>query len=159
MAGPYGDAVIIKSITGKDLFVYPDGAIKISGDVNLVGADIQMGAVEIKDGSSDNRVQVYSSGALRVSGDRLVSGNGDYGSVTVTASPSVIISGRADLKQVIFSPFGTMYFGLSNSVSSSNGEIMYSGDIYRDSGEGVYTGDIHGVTGAGSVDVRYQRRW
>ena len=38
--------------------VYSTGAVRVSGDVNVVTADIQIGAVEIKDGDSDTRADV-----------------------------------------------------------------------------------------------------
>lgn len=152
---PPGQAVIIRSIDGVDYLV--DGLGRLQ--VVLASGDIQIGALEIKDGVTDQRATVFNTGALKVSGDSLTSGNGDYGSVTVTATPTVIVGGRPDLKGVLMVPLGTVYLGLTNSVSSSNGIIMYSGDVYKDGGEGVYTGDIYGVTSSGSVGVRYQRRW
>lgn len=42
--------------------VYSSGAARISGDVNLVNADIQIGAVELKDGDSDTRADIENDG-------------------------------------------------------------------------------------------------
>ena len=52
-----------------DAVVNADGSVKISGDVNLVNGDIQIGAVEIKDANNDNRVEINASRALKISGD------------------------------------------------------------------------------------------
>ena len=60
MAGQ-GQAVVIKDdLTGKSVEVLSNRALRVSGDLNLQGADIQIGAVEIKDGSIDARVTVRS---------------------------------------------------------------------------------------------------
>lgn len=151
-------AVIIDPETGQYVKVTSDGKLQVDTEIAISG-DITIGDVRLKDATTDTLAKVYLGGAVRVSGDRLPSGNGDYGSVTVTATPSIIIGGRADLKRAIFTPFGTVYFGLDASVSSSNGFIMYSGDVYDDQGSGIYTGNIYGVTSSGSVLVPWQRRW
>lgn len=61
----YGDAsVLVRYKDGKPVEIFDDGAIKVSGDIRLINGDIQIGAVEIKNSSSDDRttVKVLPSG-------------------------------------------------------------------------------------------------
>ena len=164
----YGDSVTIRdNDTGIPARVDNQRRLHVSGDfsisnlpqVIIYSGDIQIGAVELKDATSVNRVIIFDTGSLKVSGDRLLSGYGDYGAVSVLSSATKIISGRGDLKGTLITPLGTIYIGLDAGVTSTNGEIMYSGDVYKDCGEGMYIGDVYGITSSGSVDTRYQRRW
>jgi len=45
----------------------PDGTVAVRTTATLDGSDIQIGAVEIKDSTTDNRVAVDATGALKVS--------------------------------------------------------------------------------------------
>lgn len=55
--------------------------VKEALDVNLLGGDIEIRAVELKDGSNDNRASISSSGELKVNG-----------SVEVTSIPDVTVT-------------------------------------------------------------------
>lgn len=66
----YGSGVILRrNSDGKEVLIADDGRVMVSGDVLLRTTDIQIGAIELKDGTSDNRAQVYPNSAVKVSGD------------------------------------------------------------------------------------------
>ena len=79
-------------------------------DVNLLSGDIQIGAVEIKDGTSDNRAEVDATGALKVTGGASAV-SAEYTSptdftATYTSSTTITLSGLpftiTDSSQVAF---------------------------------------------------------
>ena len=58
MAG-FGQKVILtRDEDSKNVQIYDSGALRVSGDINLQAADIQIGAVEIKNVDSDVRTNV-----------------------------------------------------------------------------------------------------
>jgi len=107
-----------------------DTAVRVLGDlsVQLTTSDIQIGAVEIKDASSENRVTVDSSGRIGVIGEMTgsvsVTNFPDTQSVSVTNFPAVqavsdgsVISELQTLNSLVPSKFD--YIGLAYDTSGN----------------------------------------
>lgn len=82
-----------------------------------------------------------------------------YGAVTVTTSPSLIIAGNCDRKEIQIVNNETdkvIYIGMNSNVTVNNGIPFYENQArghYR--GFGCWLGDIWGIVEDGEADVRY----
>ena len=149
-----------------------DGNIAVRTTAVLEAGDIEIGAVEIKDGDSDNRVTVDSNGALKVTGGAS-SVNAEYKSpddftATYTSSTTITLSGLAftiaDSSQVQYitvipsSGDAATYVnganGITITVSSNVLTIsgvttpFTSGDVYQvgiNSQKKAYSSDNNGI--------------
>ncbi len=91
-------------------------------DVNLAGGDIQIGAVEIKDGASDNRAEVNSSGALKVSGGGSAGGSG-----IVVGYEKGGYSFNASAQTVTLTGFTSIDLGQIQQITNiTDGIVLYS---------------------------------
>jgi len=122
--------------------------------ISLATADLEIGAVEIKDGSSDTRATVDGDG-LYVSLRKTLKGSlASYGSATATATPVEILATDTDRLAafVTNNSSATVFVGFDNSVSSTNGTPLKRDDSVEITD---YTGTVFAVADATGADVRF----
>ncbi|MBA2559477.1 MAG: hypothetical protein H0V07_06240 [Propionibacteriales bacterium] len=96
----------------KDVQVDSNGALKLTPDVTLVTQDIEIGAVEIKDGTTDTRVTVTGANALKTDGS----------GVTQPVSGTVTATGPLTDTQLRATPVpvsGSVSTGLSQPLTDT----------------------------------------
>lgn len=124
-----GQAVVVRGINGTDVLVYTDGKVAISGDVNLVTGDIEIGAVELKDGTSENRAEINVNRALKISGDIV--------DITGTVSLPTGASTESTLSNILNRISGDTPIGAVEIIDSggTNRAAVYAGGAVRVSGD------------------------
>ena len=99
-----------------------DGELK----VNLETADIEIGAVEIKDGSTDNRATVNTDGELRVNfGDSDMEGGGKVSVGTTAVEATFTGSTKSIIISADVANTGTLYIGKSNVTNAGANAIAF----------------------------------
>ena len=135
---------------------------------SLVTVDVQIGAVEIKDGTSDARAAVNSSNALAVAaiGNLTLSDSKGYiGLVTIGHTPNVAVAGNltlSDSKGYIglvtightanVAVVGNLtlsnangYIGLTSITGTVGGSFVSTASTWIDGGRGVFRGNVRGA--------------
>ena len=144
----YVGASVIATDTGKTYRVLDDQtliefSLPISGNISISGSDIQIGAVELKDGTSDTRAKITSGSAI-VSTDKSLA-------VGVTNFPSTQIVSFGNLSvdtnfsgQIAISGSGIVVQG--NTVSNNNGFLIKSHPDYTPT---IWVFSYSGSSGSG----------
>ena len=141
--------------TNLDLYSTRQAVNKLAQDgISLETGDIEIGAVELKDGTTDNRVSISEDGALKVSSQSIPT-NPEYKSpddfsaaytssttITLSGTPYSVVSANLLYIKVTNSSGETTYYvngsnGVSMTISSNvitisgAGTPFASGDVYE----------------------------
>lgn len=140
-------AVSVEDVTGK---------LNVSG-ITVSAGDIEIGAVEIKDGTTDTRVKVKTDGA-----DNAVVVMVNKGSVlnvpvvSVTTSAALAVAANPNRKSIHLKNMGSDVIYIADAASdlatvATSGWPLAIGDIFSDD---TYKGDIYAKSASGTQALR-----
>lgn len=163
-----------KAPDGSEYVTLTDGAGNLS-TVTLAAGDLEIGAVELKDGTTDNRVSISAAGALKVDGSAVTQpvsvaatlttasvgpATGTITSVASSATDVTVLASNASRKSAAVYNDSTqiLYLALSNTTSSATvytTQIAAGGYYELPVGrDGVYTGVLKGIWASANGNAR-----
>lgn len=81
----------------------------------------------------------------------LSSTTGSNAPVTVTTTVTLLVAASTTRKTVNFRPAATIYWGYTNTITTSTGFPLYANEVWE---EPVFKGAIYAIAATGTVDVR-----
>lgn len=133
----------------------------IKWDGSLEASDLQIGAMEIKDHDSDDRLEITSANAAKVDGsavtqpvkDDKASSAGTSSGVSVGNTSTTVLAANANRKEAILvnDSDEEMYLKYGSGATANSGIRLnaYGGNLV----ETVYTGIITGICASGTKTI------